>query len=64
MPAVYEQLQSNRVSPVREKMADLEAEKGELSRERGEAEAKTRAELDHLRVTYEDMKKTSDTINK
>lgn len=57
-------MESNRVAPVREKMDGLEVEKGELSRERGETEAKSWSELDHLRITYEGLKKTSDTINR
>ena len=45
-------------------MDGLEAEKEALSREKGEAEAKSWAELDHLRVTFDGLKKNSDTINK
>lgn len=57
-------MESNRIAPVREKMDGLEMEKEELSREKGETEAKSWAELDHLRVTYDGLKKNSDTINK
>lgn len=57
-------MESNRVAPVRGKMDDLEVEKGGVSRERGETEAKSWSELDHLRITHEGLKKNSDTINR
>ncbi len=57
-------MESNRVEPVREKMEGHEGERAELSRERGELESKSWAELEHLRVTYESLRKTSDTINR
>ena len=52
------------MAPVKEKMEGLEGEKAVVSRERGEAEAKSWAELEHLRVTYEGLKHTSETIDR
>lgn len=57
-------MESNRVAPVKEKMEGLEGEKAVHTRERGEAEAKSWAELEHLRVTYEGLKQTSETIDR
>ena len=58
------QLEENRVGPVREKMEGLEGEKEDMVRGREEFEAKTWAELEQLKVTFEGIKRKSDTINK
>ena len=57
-------MEANRVVPLKEKMEELIDKKAEVSRERSEVEAKSWADLEHLRVTYEGIKKTSDTISR
>ncbi len=52
------------MAPVREKIRELEEEKEKLSRERSEMEAESWSAQEHLRVTYEGVKKSSDTISR
>lgn len=52
------------MAPVKAKMKKLEAERSELSSDRGEMEADSWGKLEHLKVTYESLKKSSDTINR
>ena len=52
------------MGPVREKIRELEGEREKLSREKGVAEAESWSQLENLRVTYEGIKKNSDTISR
>ena len=45
-------------------MEKLAEQREELGQERGVVEAESWSELEHLRVTYDGLKKTSDTISK
>lgn len=49
---------------MKQKLRGVQEEKEEVGRERSEAESKSWAELDGYRISYEELRKSSETISK